>query len=237
MAENDIHEVAARFGGSALTYDDVATVQARLADELAEAAAPHIAPEGHLLDIGCGTGHLARRLAALVRPIRISLFDVSREMLRVAAPKVAAECNVLVDCYDGDAETLPWPTADAVVSSSAVQWFARPLDFVTKARQALDEGGTFALATYGPATFAELRGGASSSYPSLADWTKALTDAGFQMVSSRRSVEKQSFESRVRMLRMISLCGIGTNRIGQSTEAMNGDWTLTWETISIVAKL
>ena len=237
MNENDAKEVAARFGGSAATYDMVATVQSHLAERLAEAAAPFIAPECDILDVGCGTGCLVKRIAASVKPFRVSLMDISGEMLKLAARNVAALCDILVDCYIGDAETMPWPASNAVVSSSAIQWFENPLTFVSKAREVLTEGGVVALATYGPSTFAELRGGRPCGYPSLDDWLRALTEAGFEILCSDRSVEEQSFASRTEMLRMMALSGIGTNRDGQSTEAMNGTWRLTWEPLLIVAKL
>lgn len=237
MSDIELHDIAANFGGSAASYDSVATVQARLAKQLATMAAPHIARGAHIVDIGCGTGFLSDAIVPLCHPSHVTLFDLSDAMIAEATRKLKAFSSVEVSHHAGDAETLTWPSASAITSASAVQWFKEPLSFAAKARAALKPGGVIALATYGPATFAELRGGQPCSYPTLADWLEAMRAAGIDIVESRHKTEVQSFDSRTAMLRMMALSGIGTRRHGQSTASMGGEWRLTWETIAMVGKL
>lgn len=237
MSNSELHDIAANFGGSATTYDSVATVQARLAKQLAAMVAPHIARGAHIVDIGCGTGFLSDALATLCHPDRITLFDLSDAMIAEATRKLKAHPDIEVAHHTGDAESLPWPSATAITSASAVQWFKDPLSFAAKARAAIQPGGVVALATYGPSTFAELRNGQPCSYPTLANWLEAMSAAGIDIVESRHKTEVQSFDSRTAMLRMMALSGIGTRRRGQSTASMGGDWRLTWETIVMVGKL
>ncbi len=53
-----------RFSAAAVTYDQVAHVQCEVADRLLLSLATVRRPE-RVLDIGCGTGYLTRRLADL----------------------------------------------------------------------------------------------------------------------------------------------------------------------------
>lgn len=83
-------------------------------DELAR-----LAGGGAVVDAGCGTGELARRLAPLVA--RVDAVDVSAEMLALARTLPGAD---LVRFVHGGIEDAPLdPPYDLVVAGDSVHWF------------------------------------------------------------------------------------------------------------------
>lgn len=233
-------DVARRFGRSATTYDSAATVQHDVADRLLCALLPHVAPLActgvRLFEVGCGTGYLSTRLARDVRPKKFIVNDLSCDMLRLAMARLAADGVGGVSPLAGDAEAFCWPEADVIVSSSAVQWFASPLVAVSKAARALPRGGLFAIATYGPQTFCELRGGVPNAYPTHAEWLLAFESEGFRLLHSESFTTVQTFASRMALLRMVAATGVGTKRSAQSSEGLKGECALTWQPIVMVGR-
>jgi arsenite methyltransferase len=77
----------------------------------------------NLLDVGCGSGWLARRLATLVPDGRVVGIDVSDEMVRVARRGSASFDNVLF--VTGEAEEIPWEAnffSHAISVESSYYW-------------------------------------------------------------------------------------------------------------------
>jgi len=100
----------------------------RLTDRLTQfstAVSGHVSAEGHILDLGCGTGDLARAMAA--KGMRVTGCDISAEMLRHAA---AADHLSSVEWVrlDPGWRTLPFDFAsfDAVIAASVLEYVADP---------------------------------------------------------------------------------------------------------------
>lgn len=81
-------------------------------DRLLDVLGAQLAPEGVVVDVGCGLGRLTRPLAA--RCARVVAIDVSSEML-IEARRLNAELDN-VDWVHGDGESLR-PVADATVDA------------------------------------------------------------------------------------------------------------------------
>lgn len=229
-------EVAQRFGASALTYDSAATVQRRVALRLADMMAPYAKKGATVIEIGCGTGLLSERIVRDMQPSSLTLNDLSPEMIALARDRAESAGGTNVAELVADAELRPWPRADVVASASAVQWFTSPLSAVGKAAEALPPGGLFAVGTYGPQTFRELRGGAPSDYPSIAEWEAELRRQGFEILESETDTQAQDFQSRTALLRMVALTGVGARRYGQSADFLRGEWRLTWDVLLFCAR-
>lgn len=203
-------------------------------------ASQYIPHGARLLEIGCGTGALTKSIAREVYPSVLTLNDISSQMVEKAKNSVLhslsySPCSIVP--LVGDAEQIDWPAADAIITSSAVQWFKNPLSFVSKAKSALPNGGIVALATYGPMTFNELRAGAPNDYPSLSQWTDEFVNEDFLILSKNESLECQSFSSKMSLLRMVAMSGIGGRSENQSTAALQGKCQLTWHEFSICARI
>lgn len=99
----------------------------------------------HLLNIGCGTGDLERRLIKKQPALRITGVDISSDMLERAREKLAAHPNV--QFLEGDFLQIPLPdnTCDAVLSISNLHYFSRPEEVFAKARRLLKPSGKFIL--------------------------------------------------------------------------------------------
>ncbi|HUZ22853.1 MAG TPA: class I SAM-dependent methyltransferase [Streptosporangiaceae bacterium] len=107
---------------------------------LAAAVRYHVALGGSVLDLGCGTGELARAIAAVGR--RATGCDISGEMLSRA---VAADpaCGVeWVQLYPGWRQ-LPFAPAifDAVVAASVLEYVDEPSTILRECARVLRPGG------------------------------------------------------------------------------------------------
>lgn len=111
---------------------------------IAEAAA--IKPGQDVLDVGCGTGVLARAAAERMGPKgRVVGLDPNEQMLAVARRKPTA-----VTWQLGRAEALPFGDAsfDAVVSQFALMFFESKATAIAEMLRVLRPGGRLAIAVW-----------------------------------------------------------------------------------------
>ncbi len=107
----------------------------------ARAVDRHVAPDGHVLDLGCGTGELARHLANGRR--RVTGCDISDAML-VRASETDPEGVVEWVKLAADWTVLPFAdgTFDAVVASSVLEYVEDPLAVMHECGRVMAPGGT-----------------------------------------------------------------------------------------------
>jgi malonyl-CoA O-methyltransferase len=100
---------------------------------------------GPIMEIGCGTGLLTRRLAAVFPTTVIHALDVSGRMIGEAARRLPPYARV--SWIEADVRDYSSPhTYSAIVSSSSLHWI-EPLDETLSAVGALTgPGGTFVAA-------------------------------------------------------------------------------------------
>src|SRR5262245_59249593 len=108
------------------------------------AAAAGIAAGQRVLDVACGTGVLARTVAARVGADgSVCGLDANPEMLAVAR-----RLDTTIEWIDGRAEALPLPDAsiDAVVSQFGLMFFDDRVAALREMRRVLRPGGRLAVA-------------------------------------------------------------------------------------------
>lgn len=240
--------VAARFGKAADTYDAEAEVQHRAARRLVDLVLAHRSgPVRDVLEIGCGTGYLSRRLHKSLRPDRLRLNDI--------CPSMRGQLHDLIKCgvdfAPGDAETCRLGSGyDLVASASAVQWFAEPMSFVSRCLRILKPGGCLAFSSYGPENVKQITQltGMGLRYPSLREWVSMFGEEWRLAAAEEETIDRAFASPRevLRHLRRTGVTGAGkfrwTPRALRSFEreylrrhSKDGMVTLTYHPLHIVA--
>ncbi len=140
------------FSKAATVYDTHAALQRTVLRRAHALARAHFGQGGRVLDLGCGTGYLARLHAACGDDWRLVQLDSAEGMARVAA---SADAPALC----ADALALPFPAAafDGVISSLCLQWVGDTARALGEIHRILCPGGKAVLTTLGPDTLGELR--------------------------------------------------------------------------------
>lgn len=204
------HLVSRSFDQAAATYDSAAEVQRLACQQL---AVKLVNPgKGLILDAGCGTGYGSRLLHERFPQSNGIGLDISPAMLSQAC---------LQTSIIADAEQLPLASAciDLYWCSLAAQWCC--LDtLLDEAIRVLKPGGQLALATLGPATFAELRTAfaASDRYAHTLNFLTSATITKSAKLSGFKDIQIQhqpliTHHSNFKTL-LTSIRAIGANQLG-----------------------
>jgi len=141
------------FDGKAASWPGKYAPDGRLAGRLSQlttAVGDYVAAGGRLLDLGCGTGELARDLAA--SGFRVTGCDIAPQMLRRAA---AADPDARVGWLRLPPQwgTLPFGSAtlDAVVAASVLEYVPDPSTVLRECARVLRPGGVLLCTVPNPA--------------------------------------------------------------------------------------
>lgn len=164
-------KVADAFAAATTTYDSAAEAQARAADRLEELVGGLSLPaQPTVLEVGCGTGLLTRRLWPRVAGNWL-VTDLSPAMLEAArAALPGPEYRVL----DAEFPDLGDRRFDLIVSNLAAQWFSDLAAAAGRLTALLRPGGHLAFSTLGAGSFrqwhdAHARLGLSAGVPAFPD--------------------------------------------------------------------
>ncbi len=149
----DSGAVRRNFSRQAGEYERHAVVQRTAAEHLAELLDAASWPAAPILEVGCGTGLLSRRLRPR-SPAPLILSDLAHAMTCRAAAAAGAGLAV-----DADAAALPFAAASIglLASSSVYQWVNCLPSAFAEAARVLAPGGLLAVALFGARTLHELR--------------------------------------------------------------------------------
>ena len=155
--------ITARFNQAAPAYDDHATVQADIADDLAAFASDLKAPRS-IIEHGCGTGLLTERLAELFPKAGVTAFDPSPAMILLAERRTPGR----VAFRPASIETAnPSKPADLVACASALHWCASIPDALRAMHGHTRRGGRLILAVMSRGTLGELHELRARLFPDL----------------------------------------------------------------------
>jgi malonyl-CoA O-methyltransferase len=145
------------FASAALTYDGMAELQRQIGIELLQRYPLRIS-QGHVLDLGCGTGFITQQLLKSL-PIQVKLFalDIALPMCQVTQQKSNAQNSLSIVC--ADAELLPFSdhSINSIYSNLVLQWCVNLKLLFLDVHRVLEPGGQFIFSTFGPATLQELK--------------------------------------------------------------------------------
>lgn len=149
-------EVADAFAAAAATYDSAAEAQAKAADRLVELVSGlAVPPRPAVLEVGCGTGLLTRRLLPRIGGDWL-VTDLSPAMVDAARAAIGAD-KAQFRVMDGEHPDVPLGLFDLIVSNMAAQWFADPGRALHQLHARLAPGGWLVLSTLGAGSFAQWR--------------------------------------------------------------------------------
>src|SRR5262245_12795337 len=100
-------------------------------------------PTARVLDVGCGTGELLRRLRAKYPDAALAGLDPVAEMLAVARDKLSGTEDLRI----GYADSLPWNSEafDVVASCNMFHYITHPIDALREMARVLRPGGSLVL--------------------------------------------------------------------------------------------
>lgn len=156
MTSGRTQRIRDAFGSAAADYEGHADVQRVVAATLASLARGQpLPPRPRILEIGCGTGFLTRRLRDQFPDAELIATDLSPAMVARAAEDttLAARFEVM----DGEAPGYEGPWFDCIASSLAFQWFADLPRAVARLYGLLRPGGCLMFATMAQRSFHEWR--------------------------------------------------------------------------------
>ena len=143
---------------------------------------------GSVIDVGCGTGIFAERLARELAPAAVAGCDLSQGMLAQAASRTRR-----VGWVRGDSARLPLRTGavDAVVCTQAFHFFDQPAAWA-EFRRVLAPGGHALVGMINPRTaegsrrFTRLSARTAKSpvsWPTAPEMRRLATDGGFEVTA------------------------------------------------------
>ena len=157
-ARVDKRQVRTSFGLAAADYDRVAVLQREVGARLLERLELIKVAPRNVLDLGSGTGYIARALVERYRQARVVAFDIAAPML-IEARRRSAWWRRRPQLVCGDIECLPFAdgSVDMILSNLTLQW-CNDLDATfVEFRRVLRPGGVLLFTSFGPDTLLELR--------------------------------------------------------------------------------
>ena len=218
-------QVAKAFAAAAATYDSAAQAQARAADRMTELVGGLALPAHPVvLEIGCGTGLLTRRLMPraggdwLVTDLSPTMVEAAKAAVAAIEPPCPASAAAQFRVMDGEHPDTPVGLFDLVVSNLAAQWFGDLGRAVNRLRAGLAPGGTLVLSTLGAGSFAQWQDahralGLSSgipAYPDAGTLARQLPE-GTRLVTESITVRHENAHAFIAALKRI---GAGTPAAG-----------------------
>ncbi len=147
-----------QFERDAQTYNAHADVQEQVAESLMSLArARALRPPERILEAGCGTGLLTRRILEAWPAARLTALDLSATMIRQAHEALEPDGANRVQWIESDlASWRPDRHFDAVLSSSTLHWVPSLDRALRTLRQACRPGGFAAFSLFLEGTLGEL---------------------------------------------------------------------------------
>ncbi|MCT4593539.1 MAG: malonyl-ACP O-methyltransferase BioC [Anaeromicrobium sp.] len=142
-----------RFSRGAKDYDKYANVQKLMGDKLVNLV--HKKNVQSILEIGCGTGYVTKKLVNDFPSASITALDLAPGMIEYAQERINSD---KVNFICGDIESMDLEGKyDLIISNATFQWFNNLKDTVDKLHNLLTPHGIILFSTFGENTFFELR--------------------------------------------------------------------------------
>jgi malonyl-CoA O-methyltransferase len=145
-----------RFSDHAKTYDQFANVQKKMGTQLLKLLDRKESDSSSIdiLEIGCGTGFLTRKLSQQFPKATITAIDLAPGMIEIAKQKIN---NEQVHFLCGDIEEIELKERyDLIISNATFQWLNDMEHTLIHLANSLKKNGKILFSTFGVETFHEL---------------------------------------------------------------------------------
>jgi len=158
LALLDKHAVVQAFARAAHGYDAAAVLQREIGERLFERLTLMKLEPRRVMDLGCGTGQLTKKLVKRYPKADVLGADLVPSMLQFARRGGIWPWQRRPRWITADAERLPLAdgSCDLIVSNLMLQW-CDPDAVFSECRRLLRPGGLLLFTTFGPDTLKELR--------------------------------------------------------------------------------
>ena len=199
-----MNKILQRFSKASKTYHDNAFVQKHMGERLHQ-----LLPRKdfrNILEIGCGSGSFSELLVKAYPQAKITLNDLSPQMLSICKSRFAAR----LDYIEGDAQILNFPERyDLICSCACFQWFSDLEQGLKRLKKFLSPDGVLACAIFGSQHFYEVKSlcGVGLNYPKVDELEDMLEALGFESSIYEENILVH-FKSAGAMLRHFKETGI-----------------------------
>jgi len=206
----DKDRIKMRFARAAATYDNQAVIQYKVADRLLTMLSQHEPiPPKKVLEIGCCTGLLTRRLAKQYRGLeKLYVNDLVADFSPLVAYRVPPDVNL--EFLEGDIECIALPSdLDLVISSSTFHWLNDLSSLFTRLANHMTLEGTLAFSMYSSKNLLELREitGIGLNYFGIEE-IRAFVAEHFQVLAYEEELITFKFRKPVDILRHLRETGV-----------------------------
>jgi len=199
-----------RFARAADTYDDQAVIQRRVADRLMHLVGQHaVLYPRRVLEIGCCTGLLTRRLAESYPGLaKLYVNDLVPEFEKTVAERIPGIIDFTF--LQGDIESITLPdNLDLILSSSTFHWLENLPSLIARLPGHMSPEGILAFSMYSKDNFHEIREitGTSLHYYEPEE-LKELVGSRFQILSFEEELIRFTFNDPLDILHHLQKTGV-----------------------------
>lgn len=202
--------VGDNFSRAAKNYENSAPVQMLAAETLCKLASHFIKDDSQILDLGSGTGFVAKQLHNL----KIFESDLAFGMLEQSGSRSFK--------IQSDFENLPFKnhSFDILISSFSLQWMTNFEENFSHFFSLLKPDGIFAFCIPTDGSLAELKAAnifVINQFPKIDELKSALNNCGFEEVFCETEIVKQRFENGVAAIKSLKKIGANNSSSGAKT--------------------
>ncbi|MCK5902952.1 MAG: malonyl-ACP O-methyltransferase BioC [Cocleimonas sp.] len=225
----DKAKVRKSFERAAQTYDASAILQREIANRLVERLDYiRLQPE-RVLDLGCGTGDITKKMLKRYPKAQIVALDLAFSMLK-KTQQHGGWLRKKPLCICADAENLPLKnnSIDLLISNLMLQWSNNLVSVFNGFQQTLAPNGLLMFTTFGPDTLKEIRMSwekvddtpHTSQFIDLHDIGDALLQAGFSNPVMDMEIITMTYESVHAVMKDIKNIGASNATTGRKKGLM-----------------
>jgi malonyl-CoA O-methyltransferase len=216
--------VVRNFSRDPAAYESQARAQRRAAASLAGAIAAHFAgrtPPARILELGCGTGFLSRRIATAWPDADLTLSDLSPAMVEFCRHRLLRACRNRSGAIDftvcNAVGTIPDGPFDLIAAALMAQWTPSLTPMLSRWRQQLSPTGAIAVSTLTADTFADIRAHFAAvdvpfpepPLPTTKELAASITKTGLSVALWQPEIRREHYPSLHDFLRHLRSVGAG----------------------------